>query len=35
MGERESLWFQITCDHQMEQVDMPGWLSKLEVPEVL
>jgi hypothetical protein len=24
MGEGESLWSLIICDHQMEQVDMPG-----------
>jgi hypothetical protein len=24
MGEGESLWSPIICDHQMEQVDMPG-----------
>jgi hypothetical protein len=24
MGERESLWFTVICDHQMEQVDMPS-----------
>jgi hypothetical protein len=24
MGEGESLWSSIICDHQMEQVDMPG-----------
>jgi hypothetical protein len=23
MGEGESFWFLIICDHQMEQVDMP------------
>jgi hypothetical protein len=27
MGEGESLWSPIICDHQMEQVNMPGWLS--------
>jgi hypothetical protein len=26
MGEGESLWSLIIFDHQMEQVDMPGWL---------
>jgi hypothetical protein len=24
MGEGESFWSLIICDHQMEQVDMPG-----------
>jgi hypothetical protein len=24
VGEGESLWSLIICDHQMEQVDMPG-----------
>jgi hypothetical protein len=24
MGEGENLWSLIICDHQMEQVDMPG-----------
>jgi hypothetical protein len=24
MGVGESLWSPIICDHQMEQVDMPG-----------
>jgi hypothetical protein len=24
MGEEESLWSLIICNHQMEQVDMPG-----------
>jgi hypothetical protein len=24
MGEGESLWSPIICDHQMEQVNMPG-----------
>jgi hypothetical protein len=24
MGEGESLWSLIVCDHQMEQVNMPG-----------
>jgi hypothetical protein len=24
MGEGESLWSLIICNHQMEQVDMPG-----------
>jgi hypothetical protein len=24
MGEGESLWSLIICDHQMEQADMPG-----------
>jgi hypothetical protein len=24
MGEGKSLWFPIICDHQMEQVNMPG-----------
>jgi hypothetical protein len=24
MGEGESLWSPIICNHQMEQVDMPG-----------
>jgi hypothetical protein len=27
IGEGESLWSLIICDHQMEQVDMPGELS--------
>jgi hypothetical protein len=27
MGKGESLWSLIICDHQMEQVNMPGWLS--------
>jgi hypothetical protein len=27
MGEGESLWSLIICDHYMEQVDMPGQLS--------
>jgi hypothetical protein len=22
--EEESLWFLIICDHQMQQIDMPG-----------
>jgi hypothetical protein len=25
MGKGESLWCPIICDHQMEQVDMPGY----------
>jgi hypothetical protein len=28
MGEGESLWSPIICDHQMEQVDMAGyWIT--------
>jgi hypothetical protein len=27
MGEGESLWSLIICDHQMEQVNVPGYLS--------
>jgi hypothetical protein len=27
MGEGESLWSPIICDHQMEQVDMPSYSS--------
>jgi hypothetical protein len=27
MGEEESVWSLIICDHQMEQVDVPGYLS--------
>jgi hypothetical protein len=28
MGEGESLWSLIICDHQMEQVDMPELVCK-------